>query len=120
MANSILFKEKKLAVGDMITVDYKIKEGEKFRIQSFQGILLKIGGSTPENKMITVRKISKTGIGVERIIPLISPFIDTISVDKVSNYQKSKLYFIRELSNQQLRNKLFSQKKAQRKVQKKA
>lgn len=110
MANSFNYKDKTYKVGDTIDIDYKIKEGDKERIQSFKGILLKIKGNTPVNKMITVRKISNAGIGVERIIPLSSPYIANVSLIKKSNYQKAKLYFLRSLSNQELRTKLYQVK----------
>lgn len=109
MANSIKYKEVVLSIGDTITVNYRIKDGEKERQQLFQGILLKIGGNTDNNRMITVRKVSNTGIGVERVIPLISPYISDITIDKRSNYTKSKLYFVRNLSGQQLRYRLYRQ-----------
>ena len=106
MANAATYKDTQITVGDTISVNYRIKDGEKTRTQTFEGILLKIKGSG-EEKMITVRKISKVGIGVERIIPLDSPFIDSISVQKKSKYQKAKLYFVRKLSDRQVRFKLY-------------
>ncbi|MDO8497698.1 MAG: 50S ribosomal protein L19 [bacterium] len=112
MANRVSYKEIQLSVGDMITVHYKIKEGEKERVQLFKGVLIKIKGMDDANRMITVRKMSNDGIGVERVMPLQSSFIANITIDKASSYTKSKLYFIRDLSGQQLRNKLYSQKKA--------
>jgi large subunit ribosomal protein L19 len=104
----------------MIDIDYKIKEGDKERIQVFKGILLKIKGSSPATKMITLRKISNSGVGVERIIPLFSPYIAKISLIKKSNYQKSKLYFLQDLSEQELRTKLYhaKTKKVRKKVTK--
>lgn len=110
MANSFNYKDNTYKVGDTIDIGYKIKEGEKERIQSFKGILLKIKGNTPINKMITVRKMSNAGIGVERIIPLSSPYISTVSLVKKSNYRKAKLYFLRGLSDQELRSKLYKVK----------
>ncbi len=110
MSNSIQYKENRFKVGDTINIDYKIKEGDKERIQPFKGILLKIKGNTPVTRMITVRKMSNAGIGVERIIPLSSPYISSISLIKKSNYQKAKLYFLRNLSDQELRTKLYQVK----------
>ena len=113
MSNQITFQEKTFNIGDTISIDYKIKEADgKERIQSFAGILLKVKGHKEANRMITVRKMSKDGIGIERIIPLISPFIGDIKLVKKSSFQKSKLYFVRDLSDQKLRNKLYSKKKA--------
>ena len=106
MANSFTYKEKTIKVGSTIGVAYKFKEGDKERKQIFKGILMKIKGSTPQTKMITVRKISRSGIGVERIIPLISPFLEDISLLKKANPRRAKLYFIRNLSEQQVKAKL--------------
>ena len=112
MANVLTYKDNSFNIGDTITIDYKIKEGEKFRIQQFAGILLKIRGMTPETRMITVRKMSKAGIGVERIIPVASPFIDAITLTKKSNNKKARVYYVRELSDKKLRRKLYHSKSA--------
>lgn len=112
MANSISFKESILSIGDTIAVDYKIKESaDKERIQQFEGILIKIRGASKPTRMITVRKVSKSGIGVERIIPLHSPFIASIKVTKESAFNKARAYFIRDLSLKQTRQKLYTTKK---------
>ena len=113
MANFFSHNGNDYKVGDMIVVDYRIIESEnKERIQQFQGILTSIKGTSPERKMITIRKVSKSGIGVERIIPVTSPFIAKIELTKKSNNQKAKLYYLNTLSDQQLRKKLFKPKKA--------
>ncbi len=117
MANSFNYQDVSYKVGDMINIDYKIKEGEKERLQAFKGILLKIKGDTTASRMITVRKISNSGVGVERIMPLYSPYIAKISLIKKSNYQKAKLYFLRNLSDQELRTTLY-QIKTVRKITK--
>lgn len=110
MANVLTYKENSFNVGDTITIDYKIKEGEKFRIQQFAGILLKIRGMSEATRMITVRKVSKAGIGVERIIPVSSPFIDAISLTKKSTNRRAKVYYVRELSDKKLRRQLYHHK----------
>ena len=110
MANSFKYKDNRYKVGDSLTVSYKIKEGDKERVQAFRGILIKIKGADEQNRMITVRKISKSKIGIERIFPLFSPFIAEIKLNKKSTYQKAKLYFIRNLSEAELRRKLYRQK----------
>lgn len=110
MANSIQYKDKPFCIGDTLTVSYRIKEGDKERQQAFKGILIKIKGDTEENRMITVRKVANDGTGVERIIPLSSPYIVSIKLDKKTDFTKAKLYFIRKLSDQKLRNKLYSKK----------
>jgi len=108
MANSIAFKDKTLSIGDTVGVDYRILEGEgKERIQQFSGIILKIRGKDDASRMITVRKISKSGVGVERIFPLSSPFIADISVKKKSMFSKARAYFVRDLSDKKTRQKLY-------------
>jgi large subunit ribosomal protein L19 len=81
--------------GDTIKVHVKVKEGEKERIQVFQGVVLsrKGGGS---RQMFTVRKISG-GVGVERMFPLFSPTIDRIEVERHGRVRRAKLYYLREL-----------------------
>lgn len=110
MANSFLYKDSRFSVGDTLSISYKIHEGEKERIQIFTGILIKIRGDSPENRMITLRKISKTGIGVERILPLQSPYIGDIKLAKKSTYSRAKLYFLKNLSEQKLRQKIYKSK----------
>jgi len=110
MSNSFTFKDKTFTVGSTVSVTYKFKEAEKERKQIFKGILLKIRGNTPQTKMITVRKVSRSGIGVERIIPLMSPFLEDIKLVKKSLFTKAKAYFIRRLSEQELRHKLYRKK----------
>jgi len=115
MANSFIFNKTSLNVGDTVSLEYKIKEGEKERTQLFKGILLMIKGNTPETRLITIRKVSsKTGIGIERIIPVLSPNIVALTLDKTSNYNKAKLFFVRDLTESETRNKLYSLKKSRR------
>ena len=111
MANSFLYKEKNFRVGDTLTIEYKIKEAEKERIQPFKGILIKIRGINHNNRTITLRKISQVGIGVEKIFPLSSPNISDIKLNKKTPYSnRAKLYFIRKLSEAELRRKLYRKK----------
>lgn len=80
--------------GDTIKVHVRITEGEKTRIQVFQGIVLgRKGGGV--NETVTVRKMS-SGIGVERVFPIHSPSIDKIEVVKRGKVRRSKLYYLRE------------------------
>ena len=110
MANAVQYNDKSLSIGDSVAVDYKIKESDdKERIQEFAGIIIKIRGGSEATRMITVRKISKSGIGVERIFPLSSPFIDDIKVEKKSEFKKARAYFIRDLSGKKMRQKLYRQ-----------
>lgn len=80
--------------GDNITVDYKIVEGAKQRIQSFKGDVIKRQG-TGFTQTFTVRKISD-GVGVERVFPLFSPHIDSIKVNKRGRVRRAKLFYQRE------------------------
>lgn len=83
------------APGDTVKVHVKVKEGDKERIQIFQGIVIsrKGGGS---RSMFTVRKVSG-GIGVERMFPLYSPTIDKIEVERHGRVRRAKLYYLRDL-----------------------
>jgi len=71
---------------------------------------MSIKGQNEANRMITVRKISKSGIGVERIFPVSSPQVSQIKSNKKSEFSKAKAYFIRDLSESELRHKLYRQK----------
>ncbi|MFA6081774.1 MAG: 50S ribosomal protein L19 [Patescibacteria group bacterium] len=111
MANSFLYKETRYKVGDTVSIDYKLKEGDKERIQVFKGIIMGVNGDSEANRMFTIRKISKTGTGVEKIIPLMSPYIAKMSLVKKSSFQKAKLFFVRGLTEQEVRTKLYQVKK---------
>ena len=87
------------AAGDTVKVHVKIKEGEKERLQAFQGVVIsKRGGRS--NATFTVRKVSY-GIGVERIFPLHSPSIDKIEVITRGRVRRSKIYYLRKLRGKQ-------------------
>ena len=91
------------APGDTVKVHVKIKEGEKERIQAFQGVVIsKRGGGT--RATFTVRKVSY-GIGVERIFPLHSPIIDKIEVITYGRVRRSKIYYLRKLRGKAARIK---------------
>ncbi len=87
--------------GDNITVNYKIIEGTKERIQSFKGDVIKRQGNGV-TQSFTVRKISD-GVGVERLFPLYSPNIDSIEVHKTGRVRRAKLYYLRGLSGKSAR-----------------
>lgn len=83
-----------LRPGMTIRVHQKITEGDKERIQIFQGMIIALRGKTPETKTVTVQKRS-FGVLVEKIFPLASPLIEKIEVVKKARVRRSKLYFLR-------------------------
>jgi large subunit ribosomal protein L19 len=92
-----------IQIGDTVRIHTKIKEGEKERIQVFEGIVIrwKKGGL---RSSITVRKISH-GVGVERIFPLHTPTIDKIEVKSHGQVRRARLYYLRDLSGKAARIK---------------
>ncbi len=91
------------AAGDTVKVYVKIKEGEKERIQAFEGVVISKRGSAT-SATFTVRKVSY-GIGVERIFPLHSPVIDKIEVITRGRVRRSKIYYLRKLRGKAARIK---------------
>lgn len=87
--------------GDNITVNYKIIEGTKERIQSFKGDVIKRQG-TGATASFTVRKMSD-GVGVERLFPIYSPNIESIVLNKVGKVSRAKLYYLRDRSGKSAR-----------------
>ena len=89
--------------GDTVTVHYKIKEGSKERIQNYKGVVLQ-KRSPGHNETFTVRKISG-GIGVERIFPVNSPFIEEIEVNKHGRVRRARIFYLRSLTGKKARIK---------------
>jgi large subunit ribosomal protein L19 len=87
--------------GDTITVHYKIKEGNKERIQQYRGVVIQRKG-TGTTASFTVRKMSGD-IGVERIFPIASPFIDKIEVNKIGKVRRAKIFYLRGLTGKKAR-----------------
>jgi large subunit ribosomal protein L19 len=108
MANQTTWNTIQISVGDTVRVHYKLIEHEKIagktkrevkeetreRFQIFEGIIIAIKGSA-ENQMITVRKIGVGAIGIERIFPVVSPWIKKIDVKKHGEVRRAKLYYLR-------------------------
>jgi large subunit ribosomal protein L19 len=99
-------KRPNFRVGDRVNVSVRLKEGEKERIQAFRGLVI---SKTPKSgkgpgATFTVRKISE-GVGVERIFPIHSPFIEKIVIESSSEVRRSRLYFLRELKGKKARLK---------------
>lgn len=93
----------KFKAGDTITVHYKIREGNKERIQQFQGVVIQRRGEGI-TETFTIRKMS-SGIGVERIIPLGSPFIDKIEINKSGKVRRARIFYLRDLTGKAARIK---------------
>ncbi len=93
----------KFKAGDTVTVHYKIKEGNKERIQNFQGVVLQRSGSGT-TETFTVRKISGN-VGVERIFPISSPFIEKIDVNKKGVVRRARIFYLRKLQGKKARIK---------------
>ena len=96
-------KHDQFGPGDTVTVAYRIKEGNKERVQMYRGVVIKINGEGTK-KRFTVRKISDN-IGVERIFPLESPFIESITVNRLGKVRRAKLYYLRGLTGKKARIK---------------
>ncbi|MBQ2332170.1 MAG: 50S ribosomal protein L19 [Bacteroidales bacterium] len=94
----------KFKAGDTITVTYRIKEGDKDRLQKFRGVVIQISGATPFTKTFTIRKVSG-GVGVERIFPYESPFIDSIELNKVGKVRRARIFYLRNLTGKKARIK---------------
>ena len=88
--------------GDTITVTYKIKEGDKERLQKFRGVVIQMKGQDPTTRTFTIRKISG-GVGVERIFPFQSPAIDSIELNKVGKVRRARIFYLRNLSGKKAR-----------------
>ncbi|MDC3209224.1 50S ribosomal protein L19 [Chitinophagales bacterium] len=89
--------------GDNVSVSYRIIEGGKERIQIFKGDVINLRGEGTD-KMFTVRKMSN-GIGVERVFPIHTPFIEEIKVNKIGKVRRAKLFYLRDLTGKSARIK---------------
>ncbi len=92
--NEVRAKLPSFAPGDTINVHYKIKEGNKERIQQFQGTVMSINNKSSNGESFTVRKVSGD-IAVERIFPVLSPNIEKIEVIRKGKVRRAKLYYLR-------------------------
>ena len=88
--------------GDTVKVHVKIKDGDKFRIQIFEGVVIARDGGTGNNASFTVRRESY-GVGVERKFPLYTPAVEKIEKVRVGKVRRSKLFFLRALSGKKAR-----------------
>ncbi len=114
MSDLIKFVESEFAVkkegfpafqaGDTLNVHVKIKEGNKERIQQFQGVVIQRKNPNTNGETFTIRKISN-GIGVERIFPILSPIIEKIEVLKQGKVRRARLFYLREAKGKAARIK---------------
>ncbi len=93
-------KEAEVNPGDLVRVDVKIKEGNKERVQTFEGTVISVRGAGV-SKTFTVRRIASGGIGVERIWPFASPSIQKIKILKKRPQRRAKLYYVRKLKGKE-------------------
>lgn len=91
--------------GDTVRVHQKIEEKGKFRIQTFEGLVLAKKHGTEAGGTFTVRRVA-SGVGVEKIFPLYSPMIDKVEIVKRARVRRAKLYFIREKVSREARRQL--------------
>lgn len=90
--------------GDVVKVHRKIKEGDKERVQIFEGLIIAVKGGQSSSPTITVRKVSN-GVGVELILPVFSPSIEKIELVKTAKVRRAKLYYLRGLTAKKSRMK---------------
>ena len=101
MANSTTIHDTLFHVGDIVRVHQKVLEGDKERIQIYEGLVIAIKGRG-ENQMFNVRKIAANSVGVERIFPSNSPWIAKIEVKKTGTVRRAKLTYVRAQSARQV------------------
>ena len=92
----------KFKSGDTVTVAYRIKEGNKERVQQYRGVVIQRKGGNSNTATFTVRKMSGE-IGVERIFPLASPFIEKIEVNKYGKVRRARIFYFRDLTGKKAR-----------------
>lgn len=98
-------KELDFRAGDTVKVWQKVKEGEKTRLQAFEGMVLSRNHGREPGATFTVRKVV-SGIGVERIFPLYSPDVDKVEVKSKSKFKRAKLFYIRDRAAREIRKKM--------------
>ena len=106
MANSTTVLEQPIAVGDTVSILYGFMDKDKEKTQLFEGIVLQIRGMGI-SRTFTVRKMTKSKIGVERIFPVASPFIKKITVVKKTNNTRANIGYIRDRSEREIREQLY-------------
>lgn len=92
------------SVGDSVKVHVRIKEGDKERVQVFAGTVIARDGASSNTATFTVRRIS-FGVGVEKVFPLYSPYIDKVEVERSGKTRRAKIYFLRDRTGKKARLK---------------
>ncbi|MCH8831648.1 MAG: 50S ribosomal protein L19 [Chloroflexi bacterium] len=90
--------------GDTVRVNFRIREGDRERIQAFQGVVIRLANGKSPAANFTVRRIS-AGIGIERIFPMFSPLIESLEVTRRGSVRRAKLYYLRGLQGRAARIK---------------
>jgi large subunit ribosomal protein L19 len=91
--------------GDTVRVNFRIREGERERVQPFQGVVIRRQNGKGPAANFTVRRIASGGVGIERIFPLYSPLIDSLEVTRQGSVRRAKLYYLRGLQGRAARIK---------------
>ncbi len=94
----------KFSAGDTVRVNFRIREGERERIQVFQGVVIRLQNGKGPAASFTVRRIT-AGIGIERVFPLHSPLVESLEVTRFGNVRRAKLYYLRGLQGRAARIK---------------
>jgi large subunit ribosomal protein L19 len=94
----------KFSAGDTVRVNFRIREGERERIQVFQGVVIRLQNGKGPAASFTVRRIT-AGIGIERVFPLYSPLVESLEVTRYGNVRRAKLYYLRGLQGRAARIK---------------
>ena len=91
--------------GDSVKVNFRIKEGDRERVQAFQGVVIGRTKGNGATANFTVRRIASGGIGIERVFPINSPLIDSLEVTRQGSVRRAKLYYLRGLQGRAARIK---------------
>ncbi len=100
--------------GDTVRVNFRIREGDRVRVQAFQGVVIRRQNGLGPAANFTVRRIAGGGIGVERIFPLHSPLIESLEVTRRGSVRRAKLYYLRGLQGRAARIKEKTRPRPQR------
>ena len=97
-------KSPKFSAGDTVNVNFRIREGERERIQVFQGVVIRLNNGKGPAANFTVRRIT-AGIGIERVFPLHSPLVESLEVTRYGSVRRARLYYLRGLQGRAARIK---------------